>query len=111
MKMSEQEKDKLINKTFNIPINTLKNWRLCEENNYRKQLYKKLLTISKGEELEGKGITKKIIEALEKLPEHKQEKYYHLIMAELADMGSIKRTLEETIPEDIAQKIIQEYEN
>jgi len=70
-----------------IDTKTLNNWK---EN--RKELYKIVM-----EHFENKKeypdlnnpnyLKQEMIKAIDKLPEHKTKKFYHLMMAELAEMG------------------------
>ena len=70
-----------------VDTKTLNNWK-----DNRKELYKIVM-----EHFEGKKqfpdlnnsdyLRKEMIKAIDKLPEHKIKKFYHLMMAELAEMG------------------------
>ena len=78
---------KEISEILGVDQNTIKNWE-----RKRPILHKIVM-----EHFEGKKqfpdlnnsdyLRKEMIKAIDKLPEHKIKKFYHLMMAELAEMG------------------------
>ncbi len=76
-----------IAKILGVDTKTLNNWK---EN--RKELYEIVMkhfeNNSEYPDLNNPNYLKQeMIKAIDKLPEHKTKKFYHLMMAELAEMG------------------------
>lgn len=76
-----------IAKLFNISRQTLNNWekekpelyKIIQEHFSEKKTYPDLNN--------QEYLKQEMIKAIDKLPEHKIKKFYHLMMAELAEMG------------------------
>jgi len=89
---NENEKAKIlrISELTDKPVTTLYGW--AKEDNKNKKLFDVLeeYTLLKDNEKnlnETDILKKELIKAIEKLPHSKTKKFYHLIMAELAEMG------------------------
>jgi transcriptional regulator with XRE-family HTH domain len=76
-----------IAKLFNISRQTLNNWEKDKPELY-KIVMKHFEEKKECPDLNNINYLKQeMIKAIDKLPEHKTKKFYHLMMAELAEMG------------------------
>jgi len=76
-----------IAKLLDVDIKTLSNWK-----EGRPEVYKIVMEYFEEKEINKdlnniENLKEEMIKAIDKLPEHKTKKFYHLIMAELAEMG------------------------
>jgi len=78
---------KEISEILGIDQNTIKNWE-----RKRPELHKIVMSYFENEKIypdlnDPKFLKNEMIKAIDILPEHKTKKFYHLMMAELAEMG------------------------
>ena len=74
---------KEIAEIYNIPRQTVAKWK-----KERPEVYKALIFNANNQEQDiNEKIRYEMIEAINKLPEHKRKKFYYLMMAELTEIG------------------------
>lgn len=72
------------------PKSTLYDWKKSEKNIKVYEVLKEYIELKENESKDLNSINylkSEMIKAIDKLPEHKTKKFYHLMMAELAEMG------------------------